>query len=445
MHSAKLTISKILPLFFIACGFQHAVYSQENSPYSRYGLGDLVPNSNITSRGMGGITAGFNDFSGINFTNPSSYGNLKSTIFDIGMEIDRKTLKSTVPPSTFTATNSVMTYLQLGFPIKMTKANKKGIFWGMNLGLKPVTRINYKISALSRLDGIDSVGNIYEGSGGINQAYVGTGLKIKKVSVGVNAGYMFGNKDFSTLVSLLNDSVQYSQSNTQTRTHFGGLFVSGGFQFEQKFKKKNKKESILRLGAYGSVKQTMTARKDETVETVVFDAAGNKFRVDSVYQDNVSGEVVYPSTVGAGITYQTMNWLFGVDYETTKWEDLKYFNEDTKVQNTWKIRFGTEYLPLKDNTPFKKYFSFVRYRFGFYYGPDYIKVNESLPDYGFSFGAGFPLKLRKGYYETQTSLLNTAIEIGSRGDKKSNIRETTFRICFGLSLSDLWFGRAKYQ
>jgi hypothetical protein len=106
---------------------------------------------------------------------------------------------------------------------------------------------------------------------------------------------------------------------------------------------------------------------------------------------------------------------------------------------------GTEYLPLKDNTPFKKYFSFVRYRFGFYYGPDYIKVNNSLPEYGFSFGAGFPLKLRKGYYETQTSLLNTAIEIGSRGDKKSNLRESTLRISVGLSLSDLWFGRAKYQ
>ncbi|MDO9376648.1 MAG: hypothetical protein V4725_01040 [Bacteroidota bacterium] len=438
-------MSKILPIFFLACGLQSAVYAQENSPYSRYGLGDLVPNSNVTSRGMGGITAGFNDFSGINFTNPASYANLKSTIFDIGMEIDRKTLKSTNPPASFTATNSVMTYLQLGFPIKMTKANKKGIFWGMNLGLKPLTRINYKISALSRVDNVDSVGTIYEGNGGLNQAYLGTALRIKKLSLGVNAGYMFGNKNFSTLLTFLNDSVQYAQSNSENKTNFGGLFINGGMQFEQRIKGKNKSESILRFGAYGSVKQTMSATKDASAETVVFDAAGNKFRVDSVFENNIKGEVIYPATLGAGVTYQTRNWLFGLDYEKTNWQDFRYFNEDNNVQNTWKIRFGTEYLPLKDNTPFKKYFSFVRYRFGFHYGPDYIKLNESRPEYGFSFGAGFPLKLRKGYYETQTSLLNTAIEIGSRGDKNSNLRETTFRICFGLSLSDLWFGRAKYQ
>jgi hypothetical protein len=62
-----------------------------------------------------------------------------------------------------------------------------------------------------------------------------------------------------------------------------------------------------------------------------------------------------------------------------------------------------------------------------------------------SFGGAFPLKLRKSYYETQNSILNAAIELGSRGDSKTNFRENTVRISVGLSLSDLWFGRAKYQ
>ena len=87
----------------------------------------------------------------------------------------------------------------------------------------------------------------------------------------------------------------------------------------------------------------------------------------------------------------------------------------------------------------------MRYRFGFNYGPDYIKVNNNLREYGFTFGAGFPLKLRRGFFETQSSMLNTAIEIGSRGDKNSNLRESTFRISFGLSLGDLWFRRYKYD
>ncbi|MBC7889979.1 MAG: hypothetical protein H7Z13_19045 [Ferruginibacter sp.] len=446
MHLAKLTITKFLPVLIIACGLQHAVYSQENSPYSRYGLGDIVPKSNIVSRGMGGIAAGFSDYQSINFINPASYGNIKATIFDIGVEADRRTLKSTSPAARFSATNAVISYLQLGFPIKMKKANKKDIFWGMNIGLRPVSKVNYKITQLQRLQGVDSIGTIYEGSGGISQAYLGTGVKIKNFSLGVNGGYMFGNKDYSTRKTLLNDTVLFAQSNTENKTSFGGLFINGGIQYEQKItNKKNKKVSILRFGGYGSLKQTMTASRDKIVETVQYDASGNKFRVDSVFENNVKGDIVYPATLGVGVTYQTLNWLVGADFETTKWQDYRSFNEADAVQNNWKIRVGTEYFPLKENTPFKKYFSFVRYRFGFYYGPDYVRVKNSLPEYGFSFGAGFPMKLRKGYYETQSSMLNTAIEIGSRGDKKSNLRESTLRISVGLSLSDLWFGRAKYQ
>ena len=160
MHLAKLTINKYLPVLILTFGLQHAVYSQENSPYSRYGLGDLVPNSNIVSRGMGGIAAGFSDYSSINFTNPASYGNLKATIFDVGIEVDRRTLKSTIPAARYSATNLVISYMQLAFPIKMKKANQKDIFWGMNIGLKPVTRINYKISTTERVPGISSTAGI---------------------------------------------------------------------------------------------------------------------------------------------------------------------------------------------------------------------------------------------------------------------------------------------
>src|SRR6187549_1750610 len=101
MHLAKLTIYKFLPVLIVACSLQHAVFSQENSPYSRYGLGDMVPQTNIVSRGMGGFSAGFSDYQSINFVNPASYANLKTTIFDIGFEVDRRTLRSFTPPARF--------------------------------------------------------------------------------------------------------------------------------------------------------------------------------------------------------------------------------------------------------------------------------------------------------------------------------------------------------
>jgi hypothetical protein len=67
----------------------------------------------------------------------------------------------------------------------------------MNLGLRPLSRINYKILKLSRDSSasagngiIDSLQTLYEGSGGSYQAYVGFGKSFKNLSIGFNTGYL---------------------------------------------------------------------------------------------------------------------------------------------------------------------------------------------------------------------------------------------------------------
>ena len=438
--------------------FYTSVAAQENSPYSRYGLGDIAPNHHIATRGMGGIAAGYSDFQTINFINPASYGSLgyvdpavikgnpnyqRSTIFDIGAEVDSRTLKSTIPLSKFTSTNLSISYLQLGFPIKMKKANKKGIFWGASFGLKPVSKISYKIIKFERQQGIDSIGTINEGSGGLNEVSAGTGVRIKNLSLGFNFGYSFGNKDYSSKLTFLNDTTHYYSSNSANKTNFGGTFLNAGLQYEIKLQRKG----VIVLGAYGNLKQTIKGTQSIIRETITTDANGSDVKIDSVFESTVKGNVVRPASYGVGFTFRDSSghWLFGADYETTKWDNYRFFGQPDLVVNSWKIRAGVEYYPASYNTNIKKYFNFVHYRFGFNYGPDYIKVNNNLPEYGFTFGAGFPLKLRRSFFETQSSMLNTAIEIGSRGDKKSNVRESTIRISFGLSLGDLWFRRYKYD
>jgi hypothetical protein len=47
--------------------------AQDNSPYSRYGLGNLYPQSNIINRGMGGVSAAYSDVMSVNYSNPASY------------------------------------------------------------------------------------------------------------------------------------------------------------------------------------------------------------------------------------------------------------------------------------------------------------------------------------------------------------------------------------
>jgi len=146
-------MAKILIVLFVACGLQMSATAQENSPFSRYGLGDLTPNHNVFTRGMGGISAGiaennsinFPNSNSINFTNPASLATIRNTIFDLGTEIDYRIIKSSNPAKKFTSANTYVSYLQLAFPLTTPKMAKKNIAWAMSIGLKPVSKINYKI------------------------------------------------------------------------------------------------------------------------------------------------------------------------------------------------------------------------------------------------------------------------------------------------------------
>ncbi|MFN8250445.1 MAG: hypothetical protein U0V75_01090 [Ferruginibacter sp.] len=447
---------RFLPFLLVVFGLPATGFSQDNSPYSRYGLGDLAPNHNVFTRGMGGISAGVFDYLGNlqgmnsnNFANPAALANVTNTIFDIGAEASFRTLKSLNPVKKFTAANSYFNYLSLAFPIASEKMKKKDINWGLSFGLKPITRISYKIENNKRLSSIDSLNTLYEGSGGTNLAYVGTAFRIKGFSLGINAGYMFGNKDYSTRLAFINDTVAYAKSNTQSQTNFGGLFLSGGLQYEIVLNKNMKDQlpKILRFGLYGNLQQKLNANRDNLTETFSYDGNGLPYRVDSVYdQKNIKGKIEYPSSFTGGFSYQDNHWIFGADFETTNWSKYRYYGQADPLQNKWTIRVGGQYYPAKQGASVKKYFNFVRYRAGFYYGPDYIKLNNSRPDFAFTVGTGMPLtSLQRINWYGEYVMLNTALEIGGRGNKTNNVKENMVRFSIGIAMNGRWFRKIKYD
>ncbi|MBA2249516.1 MAG: hypothetical protein H0W12_04935, partial [Chitinophagaceae bacterium] len=407
-----------------------------------YGIGNLVPPGNILNRGMGGISAGVADPQAINFLNPATYGNFVYTTFDLGGEVDSRTLKNKVPVENFTANNAIISYIQIGVPLLNgnKKAVKKDISWGLNFGLRPVSKINYKIQTNGRLAGIDSTQTIYEGSGGVNEAFIGTGVKIKKFSIGFNTGYLFGNKNYSTRLLLVNDTVAYNASNSSNQTNFGGLFFNAGIQYVTKIK-----GGSLRIGAYGTLSKKYNATQDILRETFSYNpTSGNPETIDSVFHSNgEKGTIQMPATYGAGFSIEKTHWLLGADVEATNWDNYSFYGQKDAVKNTWLLKAGAQYFPGLSGS--KKYWNFVKYRAGFYYGPDYISADNKLPQYGVSIGAGFPLKLNHTFYDNQYSTMNVAVEYGSRGNKNNNIRENILRVSVGFSLSDVWFLREKYH
>ncbi len=450
MHLAKPTTAALkrtfgLISFSIISSF---VFAQENSPYSRYGIGDIVPNQNIVNRGMGGIAAGYSDFQSINFINPASLANLRSTVFDLGADVDVRTLKSNTSPQKYKSVNTLISYLQVGFPIAPERMTKKGNSWGVSFGLRPITRINYKIEKNARLTNIDSLNTIYEGNGGITQANVSTGIKIKNFSFGLSTGYAFGNKDYSTRLDFINDSVNYYKSNTGNITRFGGVFLNAGFQYDIKVKK----DDLLRIGAYANFQQSLSAKREDINETFAYDGAGGTYTVDTVsFTSGVEGKITIPATYGIGFTYSNAHWLYGADLEMTSWEKYRYYKEPDAVQNSFTVKVGAQYLPASIGTTTSRYWSFVKYRAGFYYGNDYIKLDDkNRTNYGVTLGAAMPLtKLQRNsyeYYRDGDVMLNAGIEYGSRGSKESqSLRENIMRFSIGVTMSARWFMKPKYD
>lgn len=457
MQLAKsITLRNLLMTCVVQLMVCSLLNAQDNSPYSRYGLGDLTPNTNIVNRGMGSFSAAYADPLSINFNNPASYSSFISyfeekakkaasgrVLFDVGLNFDNHTLREGNAPQKFTSGNALFSYMQVGIPLKKN--------WGLSFGLRQVSRISYKIDRFERL--IDPITNLpidsalteFTGSGGTFLASAGTGFAIKNFSVGFNVGYLFGKKEYATKRDFLNDTVAYNSSNHSTKTSFGNIYTNAGIQYKMQLNK----QLLLRLGAYGNLKQDITAEQDILRQTFTRTQSGD-VQLDSVYeQKGVKGKIIYPSGYGLGFVLEKSDrknsryggWLIGADLVQNNWNDYRFYGVSDSVQNSWEFRIGGQIRP----EPKKNYFSNVSYRAGVVIGRDYIHVENKLPVWGLSFGMGLPIANYSNLARNQASIINVSLEYTRRGNNDNLLKENIFRVSVGLSFSDLWFVRPKYE
>ena len=434
-------------------GMSNSLLAQDNSPYSRYGLGNVISSSNITTRGMAGISAAYADYTSINFNNPASYSNFlveKETrsnklrngrvVFDVGVSLSNRSLVAPNTVGKFTTSDLLISYLQVGIPLKKN--------WGLSFGLRPLSKISYKVDRFERLINpttglpIDSAVTQFQGTGGSYLPSIGTGFAIGKFSFGANVGYLFGSRESHTLRNLINDTVLYYASDYTTNSSFGDLFFNAGAQYRIDINK----TTVLRLGISGNLKQDINGSQDFLRQTYSLGASGEELQIDSVLRQNdVSGKVVYPATYKAGFNLQRTKadfsgWQLGADFSKGKWDDYRFFGTKDSVADNWQVSIGGQLNPR----PKENYFSRIAYRFGLYAGRDYIHIRNNIPEWGASFGMGLPLRTSR-LSPYQYSIINLALEYGKRGNDDNLLKENIFRISASLNLSDLWFIKRKYD
>jgi len=191
------------------------------------------------------------------------------------------------------------------------------------------------------------------------------------------------------------------------------------------------------------------ARQDILRETFAYDESSGNYRIDSVYdRTDLRGSVKIPGSVTAGFTLQKFvdlqkkegGWILGADFSLQNWEKYRFYGQPDALKNKWELKLGGQYNPV----PKKSYFSQVSYRFGFFTGPDYVKSGQKLNQTGGSIGFALPLA-NYGRLSQQATIINVALEYIKRGSNVNVLKENLFRVSVGFSLSDIWFGKRKYE
>lgn len=396
---------------------------------------------------MAGISSMYADGQSVNFSNPASYSANKIVTYDIGVVLDKRTLKSIDPVAKYGSVNLAPAYVALGMPL--SKKNNLGIAFG----LRPLTRINYSIIEAKRAGG-DSVFYQYNGEGGLYQGFVGIGKAwlTKKgggLRVGVNTGYMFGNKKLATLTIPL-DTVNTYKSRSSTQANYNSLFISGGAQVIANLSN----TTSLNFGLAGNMKQKLSANKSVLRETYTYDGSGAISPIDTVsIVADQPGKIQMPSTYSVGVSinnsiinnlgYKIERSSFAIEYESSKWSDYRFYGEPDKLINSWQLRFGGQITP--NPLSLKSYWNTVAYRAGFYMGKEAVNADgNELPIYGITLGAGFRVRKWRSY-DNQYTNINASVDIGKRGNNNNNINESFVRASLSLNLSDLWFIKRKYD
>ena len=496
-----MQLRRLFLILFIAFTAHH-LQAQVNSPYSRYGLGNIFPATFGAANGMGGISAAYFTPTNINYLNPASYAELSGATFDVGLT--GNVLKLETNTENFTSGNANLSYLAFGFPMLRNLRHSK---FGLSFGLIPYSGFQYNI--LQDVPSDDpQLGTIeynYKGDGSLYQVYGGLGYKFqfdttktaktftreikadtiykndtiikiikaetlsKKdtiiashiLSFGVNGGDIFGRLTNYTYASF--PDLVSSQTTKLTRDNQvnGGIYNLGlGYQrqyIRQHTYDKFVDYLIFRFGADGAPQLKVDGSQAVTWTNIIKN--GNyEYITDTLYQaPDTSGMITLPTHYEAGFSFSFYStdpeknmFTLGLQYSSSLWSQYDGFQDVGNFGDSWRTTLSFELLPstAKTNTGSNNQNS-SKYpyslRLGAYTGKSNLIIDDQqLTDYGMTAGVALPVGFGKqispAYRNTR---LNLFLNVGQRGNNDT-IRETYFSVGVGFSLSDTsWFYRDK--
>lgn len=414
----------ILTLFSIT--LTSLAQTSTNSPYTRYGFGQLENQGFGSSKGMGGIGYGLRNGSQINVLNPASYSAVDSLtmLFDIGLGLQNTNFKEGSVQTN--AKNSSLDYIAMQFRLMKNL--------GFTIGFLPYSTVGYSLANTKEIDKDDDGNSInaintYNGSGGLHQVFVGLGYEVfKNLSLGANISYLYGDINHSVTTT-------FNTANAYTSAIINDISVSDykldfGAQYSLNF---NKSERI-NFGLYYSLGHDLNSTYD-LHRQVYISSSASAISDSTITKKNAFS---IPNTLGAGFTYVKDNKLtIGADYTFQKWSESKYDDiKGTYYSDLSRLSLGAEYIP---NIYSRNYFNRIRYRIGAYISNSYTKVNgnDAAKEYGVSAGLALPI------FQSRSMLHISGQYIKVSPKVKGMLEENSLRLNVGITFNERWFMKYK--
>ncbi|MFA6830652.1 MAG: hypothetical protein WCR36_00035 [Bacteroidaceae bacterium] len=410
-----------------------------NSPYTRYGLGQLSDQTSAMSRGLGGSAYALRDSKFVNFANPASYSGVDSLTmkFDLGMSLQNSNFSDDDNVS-LNAKNSSLDYLMLNFRLAP--------HLGIAAGIMPFASVGYDFDASSESTDEEASNINYSGSDGFSQAFVGLGYDVlPNLSVGMNASYLFGTTTKNQTQLFPNSDTAYPTVISRS-VRIKSYKLDFGLQYQMHYSK----DLSAIIGATYS--PGVSVNNTSYISKSTYTTSGT---VDTSYRYDLSSPIDYASHYGLGATLMWKNWLFTADATYEDWGGCSYplvnlgdlpnestDNIDAANYNTYSDRYrlsvGTQYQP---NPNGRSLWSVTRYSIGGYIDAlQYSYDNQRAAyEYGVSVGLAMPVFRSNSILSIsgQYSILKPQVT--------GLLEENRFKISIGLTFNERWFFKRKIQ
>jgi len=411
--------SKIIILFF---AFGLPLFSQVNSPYSRYGIGELEFSYSARRAGMGGLGVAMDDNAFISMLNPAAWHSINLSRIEFATYFNGSFVKDQNQKSFYSGG-----YFS-GFSFALPVSKENGII--VSMGLIPLSKIAYetKVKVINPNTQTEDYSFDYSGEGGLSKVYFGASYTLPfDVSLGATLDYNFGTFSYNSKLNFPNSTTANSSFISEYRVKgLGGTFglISQNL-IENLFK--SEKIQDFRLGAAVSFISKMSA---DTSFTKI-----GSYVNDTLSQGITSMNIPLKVTFGASARLNPRTQIYA-DYLFQNWADYSVSeNRDINLQNLSKVSLGIEY---KNSAQAYTLSDLIIWRGGVSYGTTPYKINgTSIKEFSVSAGVSLPFS-RENY-------LDLSLQYISRGSTEAGLlKENILKLGASLSLGELWFVRQDY-